>query len=309
MISVIITTFNEEKTIASLLDDLLQQSILPTEVIIVDAGSRDQTCEILQRYVRKFQEKDVSMRIFIKSGANIAQGRNFGISIAEGPIIAVTDAGCRLDPMWLEKLTKPIQEGVADFVGGFYLPLTSTRFQRALAAVITAPKPGKGFLPSSRSVAFTKSLWEKVGGYPEWLPWGEDTQFNLNCLRLGARYVIVPDAVVYWNMRSNLKDIARQYFRYAYGDGLASRLSKSHLVLQAVYWGSLCSVFLWGLWGLIPIFLCPIVWVVYHQIKYCQTIRLADFPLVYVIALTIQFNRFIGFLWGIIFHKWKRSGG
>ena len=35
------------------------------------------------------------------------------------------------------------------------------------------------FLPSSRSVAFRKSAWTAIGGYPAWLDYGEDIVFDL----------------------------------------------------------------------------------------------------------------------------------
>ena len=35
------------------------------------------------------------------------------------------------------------------------------------------------FLPSSRSVAFCKTAWEAVGGYPEWLDYSEDLVFDM----------------------------------------------------------------------------------------------------------------------------------
>jgi len=40
-ITVCITTFNEEKSIAKLLDSLLDQTLKPTDIIIVDGGSTD----------------------------------------------------------------------------------------------------------------------------------------------------------------------------------------------------------------------------------------------------------------------------
>jgi len=308
MVSLVITTYNEENSIEKLLQDILNQTLLPNELIVVDAGSWDQTCHILNSYKDVFRKKSVNMMILSKTGANIAQGRNIGIAAATGPVIAVTDAGCRLAATWLETLVKPISEGVAELVGGFYLPLISTRFHRALAAVITAPQPPKGFLPSSRSVAFLKSLWEKVGGYSEWLPWGEDTQFNLDCLRSGARYVVAKEALVYWNMRSNLKEVAKQYFRYAYGDGMAFRLSRSYFVIQVVCWGSLTGSFIWGPQCLIPVMLYPFAKLLYRQVVFRPVIKFADLPIAFLIALTIELSHFAGFIWGILFRCGRHDG-
>ena len=39
-----------------------------------------------------------------------------------------------------------------------------------------------GFLPSSRSVAYTKTAWAAAGGYPEWIDYCEDLIFDLRLL-------------------------------------------------------------------------------------------------------------------------------
>ena len=40
------------------------------------------------------------------------------------------------------------------------------------------------WLHSSRSVAFSKKIWQNIGGYPEWIPICEDIIFDLNILSL-----------------------------------------------------------------------------------------------------------------------------
>jgi len=219
--------------------DILNSTHLPKEIVIVDGGSTDNTVERLHDFQKECQRKNVKLRVEMKPGVNIAQGRNIAISMVENEVIAVTDAGCRLEPDWLYRITLPILEDRADMVGGFYIPVAHTRFQRVLSEITVAPSPPSGFLPSSRSIAFTKTLWEKVGGYPEWLMWGEDTLFDQYCLKAGARYVIEPSAKVLWELRSDCKQAIKQFYCYALGDGQALRLAKSHVIVQVVYWGSI----------------------------------------------------------------------
>lgn len=51
--SIALTTYNGSKYIVQLLDSLKQQSLAPTEVIIVDDNSTDNTVEIVQNYIKK----------------------------------------------------------------------------------------------------------------------------------------------------------------------------------------------------------------------------------------------------------------
>ena len=53
------------------------------------------------------------------------------------------------------------------------------------------------------SVAFRKSAWKDVGGYPEWLETAEDTLFDLNLKKAGKKFVLAKDAVVRWGTREN----------------------------------------------------------------------------------------------------------
>ncbi|MCG0275503.1 MAG: glycosyltransferase [Thermosediminibacteraceae bacterium] len=295
MVSLILTTLNEERTIGFLLEDILIQTRKPDEIVIVDGGSTDRTIELIRKYSELLMQAGIRLVVKVLQGANIARGRNEAISIAKGPYIIVTDAGCRLDSKWIERLVEPLEMGRADFVGGFFRPVAHSRFQEVLAKLTTATHPTPNFLPSSRSVAFTKTLWQRVGGYPEWLPWGEDTLFDRLCLKAGARYVVVADAVVYWEVRSSFRDAMKQYFRYAFGDGLAARFSSSHLVLQGIYWTAIFSTLIWGHWALLPIFLYPFVWIIRRKVT-----EIINLPLAYAIAFSIQVSRFLGYIWGLV---------
>jgi cellulose synthase/poly-beta-1,6-N-acetylglucosamine synthase-like glycosyltransferase len=174
-------------------------------------------------------------------GASIAAGRNGAIEAAAGPLIAVTDAGTVADPEWLELLVAPLladpEVGVAS---GFFRPGGGTSLERVLSTAITPQLPEidpATFLPSSRSIAFRKSWWERAGRYPEWLLHGEDLVFDLALRRAGARFAFAPAARVTWTARSSLPAYARQYFSYARGEGHAGLFPLRHLVRYSAYLG------------------------------------------------------------------------
>ena len=101
-ISLVITVRNEEKSIKKLFQSIKVQKTKPDEIIFVDAFSSDSTFKKLLAW--KFREK----KVFQYKG-NRSQGRNFGIQKASYSVIAVTDAGCELDKMWLFELKKTLQ--------------------------------------------------------------------------------------------------------------------------------------------------------------------------------------------------------
>jgi glycosyltransferase involved in cell wall biosynthesis len=237
MESLICTVYNEEETIKSLLDSILRQTHLPDEVIFVDAQSTDSTFAMLQSYATHFKQKKVQYKLFQLSG-NRSKGRNYAIEQAKGDIILVTDAGCVLDTNWVRNLIKAFTKGVS-VVSGYYLPtappLKNKRdpikkdsiFQRSLAAYtstmpdILAKLGSSNFLPSSRSIAFKKSAWAEVKGYPENLRTSEDLTFARNLKENGAVFALAAEAVVYWPQKSSFIQAFKQFFNYAFGDGQA----------------------------------------------------------------------------------------
>jgi glycosyltransferase involved in cell wall biosynthesis len=232
--SVIVTVKNEASTIDRLLDSLAQQTVLPSEVVIVDGGSTDGTVERIESNPQR-----LPIKLLFRPGTNISQGRNEAIRAASGGIIASTDAGVRLVPQWLEKLTRPLREdpsmGVAS---GFFLPDPQTVFERALGATVLpveADIDPHRFLPSSRSVAFRKEAWEKVEGYPEWLDFCEDLVFDFALRDAGYKFLFVPEAVAYFRPRSSLAAFGRQYFQYARGDGKADLWRRRHAIRYTTY--------------------------------------------------------------------------
>src|SRR5215471_10464805 len=103
--SIVVTVLNEAGTVGALLESIAGQTVRPREVIIVDGGSRDGT----QLHVEWWHGRlGCPLRLIECHGTNIAQGRNRGIAAARASLIAVTDAGVRLEPVWLESITAPM---------------------------------------------------------------------------------------------------------------------------------------------------------------------------------------------------------
>lgn len=237
-VSLVATVLNEAATLPALLQSIDAQTRQPDEMVVVDGGSADRTLAILEDWARS----RAAARVVYSPEANIAQGRNLAIASSRGDIIAVTDAGVVLDPHWLERLAGALEsDSCADVASGFFVPDWATRFERAMAATVLPTlddvDPGR-FLPSSRSVAFRRSAWEAVGGYPEWLDYCEDVVFDLALRRDGLCFVWVPDAVVRYRPPGSLGAFFRQYFRYARGDGKADLWRRRHAARYGAYLGT-----------------------------------------------------------------------
>lgn len=245
-VSLIATVKNEAGAIARLLDSISAQTRLPDEVVITDGGSADDTVRVIEAWGRR---QTFPVRVICAPGANIAQGRNAAIRAAQGEVIASTDAGVRLDARWLERLIAPLTvdgrpqaaentvHRPSSVVSGFFMPDPQTVFEMAMSATVLPTlrdiRP-ETFLPSSRSIAFTKAAWRAVGGYPEWLDYCEDLVFDF-ALRKEFEFEFVPEAVVYFRPRGSLRAFFKQYYLYARGDGKADLWRTRHAIRYATY--------------------------------------------------------------------------
>jgi glycosyltransferase involved in cell wall biosynthesis len=232
-ISLVMTVRNEAGNLPLLLDSILAQTLPPTEIVIADGGSTDGTDDVARSYAGR-----LPVRVLELPGANISEGRNAAIEAAMHGIVAVTDAGVRLDPHWLERLARPLVAGGADVASGFFVADPRSPFEMALGATVlpaVSDIDAATFLPSSRSVAFRKRAWAMAGGYPEWLDYCEDLVFDMRLKAGGSRFVFVPEALAYFRPRPDLRSFFVQYYRYARGDGKADLWRKRHALRYLVY--------------------------------------------------------------------------
>ncbi len=232
-IAIIATVKNEGDALRPLLDSLTCQTIIPDEIIIADGGSTDNTLAILAEY-----QKYLPLKIIDASGSNISAGRNQAIAAASSTIIAATDAGVVLTPIWLETITRPLRAGEAQVCSGWFEADPYTDFEVVMGATVLPTLDDidpATFLPSSRSVAFCKSIWEASGGYPEWLDYSEDLVYDLAMQAQSQPFAFAPRAIAYFRPRGNMRSFAQQYYLYARGDGKADLWRKRHAIRYLVY--------------------------------------------------------------------------
>ncbi|HCJ66630.1 MAG TPA: glycosyl transferase [Elusimicrobia bacterium] len=115
-LSIIVPVYNEEKTIKKVLEKLANLDAgVGKEIIVIDDGSTDGTCEIL----RKFQIPNSKFQIIFQEknqGKGAAVRRGF--QEADGDILIIQDADLEYNPEEYEKLIKPIIAGETKVVCG-----------------------------------------------------------------------------------------------------------------------------------------------------------------------------------------------
>ncbi len=302
-ISLILTVKNEEKSIRNLLESILYQSKIPDEIIIVDGGSTDKTTKIIKKYF-----SILLIKLMVEEGANIPKGRNIAIANSKYPIIAVTDGGCKLDHNWVDEITKPFKKMDVDVVSGKYIATGDSLFQQLTGQLLTYDFNNineNSFSPSSRSVAFKKIAWKQVKGYPEWLDYAEDTYFNKKLKKIGKKFYLNKNAIVYWQMRKDFSKLLKQYLNYATYDAIALN-NPGNYYLRIIFWLIFDYLFIFflffGLYLLIPLlFIVPISLIsfrIIYKLKN-QNLNLKKYCYGLAIFSVFELALVFGFIYGL----------
>lgn len=122
-VSVIIPTLNEEIYISKILSDLEKQSLKPSEIIIVDGKSADDT---LQK-IRQFQ----SVKVF-SIEKSTARQRNMGGTKAHGRYLIFIDADVSLSENFIKNSLKQFKKRKLDLACPFFIASSQSLFVRSV---------------------------------------------------------------------------------------------------------------------------------------------------------------------------------
>lgn len=260
-ISVVIPALNEEQSIRVLLQDLLNQTLKPAEIVITDGGSTDGTREIIEEFIGN----GAPVKLIRVSKSMPGRARNLAAREVRTDWIAFTDAGITLTPDWLEALTTRAGETSADVVYGTYEPIIESLFTECAAiAYVPAPFESDGGLvrpPSIVSALMRRSVWETVGGFPEDLRSAEDLLFMNQVAEAGFVIARTSRAKAYWHIQPNLWRTYKRFVEYSRNNiraGLFAEWQRTVFVYYALIVVSSLSAFFLGAPGFI---VPPMLWV------------------------------------------------
>ncbi len=220
-ISVVTTVRNEQRNIADFLDSMVVQE-QPIEIIIVDAHSEDDTVRIAESYASRFPFVNV-----VVHGGTRAAGRNHGVHIAKGDVVAFIDGDAIVNPFWAQRIRKAMSRSV--IVAGRTIQIGYEPFED-LARVELIYR-GYDITYPSTNLAYKKEAFLSTGGFDEWFITAEDIDLNLRAVRAGNSIHYESEAIVYHRTRGTIYD----FFRQAFWNGAGRKqLTMKHGAL----WGS-----------------------------------------------------------------------
>ena len=224
-VAVVIPALNEERHIGGLLDSLLGQRITPARIVVVDAGSTDDTVDEIQRRARQAQAVGCELAIVSKPGAYPGTARNAGIESCSHSWIALIDAGVIPDAAWLEHLVDAAARDTVAVIFGSYEPILQDRFAEAAAIAYVPVRSSIGGRlirgPSTASCLLTRAAWHRAGGFPPYRASEDLAFFDVICGT--ERVAAAPTAVVRWHIVANWRQCFQRFSLYSYHNLVAGR--------------------------------------------------------------------------------------
>lgn len=231
-VSLVIPVYNESATVGKLIATIDEQTYPPTEVILVDGGSTDNTVELINKAAAG-KEK---YRVIEAGRAMPGKGRNIGAANAKYDWIAFTDAGIKLDQRWLENLVmKKEEDSNAAVVYGGFSPQVSKLFDKCAAISYVPPmQEGRIRTKSIASCLMKKEVWEKTGGFPDWRA-AEDLALIEKAEEIGFKDIEAPAALVTWQLQPDLASTFRKFKLYSCYNVWAGRQGQWHYGIARQY--------------------------------------------------------------------------
>lgn len=185
-VSVVIPTYNYGRFIKETINSVLDQTCPPSEIIVVDDGSTDETAAVVGGFVE-------AVRYIRQDNAGVCAARNRGVSESNSDLIAFLDADDTWEPSNLEKQVARFESDEAlglvhcgmrefDSETGETIRLYMEGGEEGVAdnlllwegPVIVGPG----------AVTVTRKAFDRVGGFDARMKVGEDWDFCYRVARL-----------------------------------------------------------------------------------------------------------------------------
>ena len=315
-VSVVVPALNEERYIGPCLESLLKQGLgwaggSNFEIIVMDGGSTDRTCDI----VAAMQTSHPCVRLAFNPRRLQSAAMNMAARIASPrtTVLLRADAHAAYPD---DFLVTCIDTLIRTEVESVVVPMMTTGehgFQRAIAAAQNSLIGNGGsahrrmtasrFVEHGHHAAFTRDSFLRVGGYDETFSHNEDAEYDHRVALAGGRIWLCGEAMLRYFPRRDPWGLAKQYFFHGAGRArtlithrMRPRLRQlMPLVIWAATMGGIAFSFLHPAFLLLPLAYCLLClgWGVAAAVSARDPWLLAIGPA----AMIMHLSWATGFLW------------
>lgn len=235
--SVIVPVYNGALTIERCLDALARQQTAPDayEVIVVDDGSQDETCAVVDAWCRRHPSHHA--RVVRQENAGPAAARNHGAQVAHADLLLFTDADCAPAPHWIDALTAPFADPQVIGAKGTYTSAQQAAVPRFVQAEYEDRYDRMRDMPQidfidTYSAAYRRAIFCENGGFDPIFTTAsvEDQELSFRLAQKGYRLVFAPAAQVEHIHDENLREYFRRKYYIGYWKALLIRWHPERMV-------------------------------------------------------------------------------
>tara|TARA_B100000767_G_scaffold110941_1_gene106124 strand:- start:982 stop:1833 length:852 start_codon:yes stop_codon:yes gene_type:complete len=229
-ISLYIAAYNAEKTIEKSIRSILQQTLKPKEIIIINDCSTDKTLNLL----KKFNQIKI---INNKKNYGLAKSRNIALKYSKYNFLASIDSDVVCKKNWLETLFNTMVKKKADLIGGKlidkYIKEPANHWRSYYLKQNWGEKQinnpqfifGANFLLNKKKIKNLNIKYNET-----FRTNGEDVNFSKVLKSKNCNLYYEPRALCYHYQFDDITSLSKRYWRYSYYGAGLKKLTLTRLI-------------------------------------------------------------------------------
>jgi glycosyltransferase involved in cell wall biosynthesis len=202
MISVITVCYNSAKTIKKTFDSILEQSAPPTEYLVIDGNSQDNTVAIIKDYEEKFLRKNIQFKWISENDNGIYDAMNKGILYTTQKWIHFLNSDdYYINKYIIEAVVEKLKTTAADIVYGQLI-----KIEHGVESALIPPKEKKLRLNAligcpiyQPATFFSSSLLKNNYFFDTKFSISADYKLFIQMIDDGVKFQSIPTFITYFN--------------------------------------------------------------------------------------------------------------
>lgn len=204
LISIIITTKNEEGVLEKLLQSIKKQTYPKVEIIVVDNNSSDKTPEIAKKYTNKVYN----------FGPERSSQRNFGAKKAKGEYLLFLDADMELSPRVVEECVSTVNRNDKTPAATILEEPVARNFWERTKAFERSFYNLEGDELTDAARFFKKDILLELGGYDERITGPEDWDLTERLKKKAYKVGTVKAKILHYERIPSLTSLLKKKYYY-----------------------------------------------------------------------------------------------